>query len=112
MNQRDKFITGRRGERIVSRRLGGKLTRHTAPFDVVDFGQSIAYEVKTMAGLSARYPIHITPAGMLRKLKFMAEYSIQNAYLVAVVIYDPTHIELYIGELKSHVRLSAMRKLN
>ncbi|MBE3144416.1 MAG: hypothetical protein IMZ61_10910 [Planctomycetes bacterium] len=112
MNQRDKFITGRAGERIVARRLGGKLTRHTAPFDVVDFNQGIAYEVKTMAGLSARYPIHITPASMQHKREFMIAYGIDTAYLVAVVIHNPNRTELYIGELKSHVRLSAMRKLN
>ena len=108
----DKFITGRQGERIAQRKLGGKLTAHTAPFDVVDFGQSIAYEVKTMSALSAQYPIHITPASMQHKREFMRDYNVQTAFLVAVVIYDPEHIELYIGELKSHVRLHAMRKLN
>ncbi len=108
----DKFITCRKGERIVSRRLGGKTTPHNAPFDVVDFGQSIAYEVKTMHGLSRASVVHITPAALQRKHEFMSAYGINTAYLVAVVIYGPEDIELYIGDLKSHVRVTSMRKLN
>jgi hypothetical protein len=112
MTQRDKFITGRKGERIVAKRLGGHTTPHTAPFDVVDFRQSIAYEVKTIHGLSRSSVIHITHEALQRKHDFMSAYGVETAYLVAVVIFDPGHIELYIGELKSHVRVANMRKLN
>ena len=36
---------GRLGQRIAHERVGGEPTTHKAPFDLVDFGAGIAWEV-------------------------------------------------------------------
>ena len=108
--QADRHELGRLGEAIVASKLGGETTRHTAPFDVVDFGAGVAYEVKTMSGMSADLKIHISDSSMARKRKFRREYKLK-AVLIAVVVYSETDIRVYRSALKQSIRINQMREV-
>lgn len=110
-NQTERHKLGRKGEGIARKMLGGKATKHTAPFDVVDFASGYAYEVKSMSGLSKDMKIHISDASMERKVKFATEYGLMMM-LIAVVIYSPNHVETYRTGLKQCVRVNQMERIS
>ena len=109
-NQTERHALGRLGEAIVNKLFGGRTTRHTAPFDVVDFQAGIAYEVKSMSGLSVDKKIHIQKSSMKRKRAFAREYGLK-AVLIAIVIHDENNIEVYKSPLKESVRVTGMRRV-
>jgi len=110
--QQDKrHKLGRKGERVVQNLLGGKMTNHTAPFDVVNFALSEAYEVKAMSGTGIDLKVHISDASMARKQAFIDQYEIQTAWLIAVVIHNSRDIDIYRAPLQQHIRISAMEKI-
>ena len=107
--QAKRHELGRSGERYVKANgiAKGKLTRHTAPFDVVDFNNRRAYEVKTMSALSKDLKIHIASHSWERKLDFASKYRLKMI-LLAVVIYSETEVEVYKSELRQSVRVNQM----
>lgn len=109
-NQTERHNLGREGEEVVNGLVGGRKTCHKAPFDVVDFNMGIAYEVKTMSGLSKDLKIHISDPSMARKLTFVREYGLKMV-LMAVVIYSPDKVEVYKRELVQCVRISQMTRV-
>lgn len=109
-NQTDKHRLGRLGEKIAKVALGGKVTTHKAPLDVVDFTTGHGYEVKTISGLSKDLKIHITDKSMARKRAFAKKYGLK-LILIAVVIYSPDHIDMFKGTLKKSVRISQMKRV-
>lgn len=106
-NQIKRHRIGRKGEAIVRKITGGRTTKHKAPFDVVDFNSDVAYEVKSMSGLSKDLKIHISEASMARKIKFANDYGLEMI-LIAVVIYGADNIEIYRSELRSCIRINQM----
>lgn len=110
-NQIERHETGREGEKIARDLVGGRRTVHKAPFDIVDFRSGIAYEVKSMSGLSKDLKIHISEESMARKVAFALDYGL-NMVLVAVVIYSPDQIEVYRSELRSCIRVNQMERIN
>lgn len=86
------------------------MTKHKAPFDVVDFGAGIAYEVKAMSGLSKDLKIHISDSSMKRKRAFIRQYGLK-AILLAVLIYDENTVKVYKGKLRQSIRVSQMKEL-
>ena len=110
MNQADRHRLGRLGEDTVARLTGGNQTAHKAPFDVVDFGSGIAYEVKAMSGFSRDLKIHISDQSMHRKKAFTRKYGLK-AILLAVVIYDEDTVKVYKGKLRSSVRVNQMKEI-
>lgn len=109
-NQTIKHKLGRLGEAIAAKLTGGKTTPHKAPFDVVDFQAGIAYEVKTMSGLSKDLKIHISDSSMKRKRSFARQYGLK-AILLAVVIYDEDTVKVYKSSLRQSIRVSQMKEL-
>ena len=108
--QAKRHQLGRKGETIINKLVGGKKTNHKAPFDIVDFQQNVAYEVKAMSGLSKDLKIHISDSSMKRKLEFAEQYNL-NMVLIAVVIYSKDNVEVYSGELKQSMRINQMVKI-
>ena len=72
--QVERHELGRSGEVIANGIVGGKTTKHKAPFDVVDFQMGMAYEVKSMSGLSKDLKIHIGKESITRKRSFARNY--------------------------------------
>ena len=110
-NQEQRHRLGRIGEAAVAKLIGGSQTNHKAPFDVVDFGAGIAYEVKAMSGLSKDLKIHICDSSMKRKRAFARKYGLR-AVLIAVVIFDEDTIKVYKGTLKQSARISQMKEVH
>ena len=108
--QEEKHQLGRKGEELILRLKGGTITKHKAPFDIVDFNLSIAYEVKAMSGLGIDLKIHISKESMARKRGFARRYGLK-AILVAVVIFDPDHIKIYKSRLRQSIRISQMKEV-
>ena len=108
--QAERHKIGRKGETVARKLIGGKKTTHKAPFDVVDFSQGYAYEVKTMSGWTVDKKIHISDVSMARKLEWAAEYELKPL-LIAVVIYSPTKVEVYQSELKQCIRINQMTRM-
>ncbi len=102
---------GRRGERLVARLVRGARTRNRAPFDVVDFGAHVGYEVKTMSALSKDRKVNIRADSMARKVAFAEEYGLEMVLIVVLVI-DRNTVEVYSGELKRSVRVSQMERIS
>jgi hypothetical protein len=94
----------------VAKLTGGSPTSHKAPFDVLDFGAGVAYEVKAMSGLSKDLKIHICDSSMKRKRSFARKYGLR-AILIAVVIFSEDDIRVYKGTLKQSVRISQMKEV-
>lgn len=109
-NQIERHELGRLGERVANATLGGKITNHKAPLDVVDFTAGYGYEVKAISGLSKDLKIHITEKSIARKRAFARKYGLK-LMLIAVVIYDPDRIEMFKGTLKQSMRINQMRKI-
>lgn len=109
-NQTERHGLGRLGEQIANATLGGQTTNHTAPLDIVDFTTGYGYEVKAISSLGKDLKIHITSKSMIRKKAFAKKYSLK-LMLIAVVIYDPDHIEVYRSALKKSVRISQMKRI-
>ncbi len=112
-NQTEHHELGRTGEKLAKANgiAKGKLTRHTAPFDVVDFSNRVGYEVKTMSGLSIEPRIHIAKHSWQRKIEFAAKYGLKKLVLIAVVIYSEDKIEFYQSELVQHIRIGQMKRI-
>ena len=108
--QEERHQLGRAGERIIAHLNGGNITRHKAPFDIVDFNLGIAYEVKAMSGLGLDLKIHISKESMARKRGFAHKYGLK-AILIAVVIFDPDNVKVYRSILKKSVRVSQMKEV-
>jgi len=108
--QAKRHALGRKGETVARQALGGKKTHHKAPFDIVDFSQGYAYEVKTMSGWTVDKKIHISDASLARKLAWAQEYGLQMV-LIAVVIYSPKRVDVYQAELKQSIRVNQMTKI-
>jgi len=100
-----------RGEKLASKLLGLKPTTKLAPFDVVDFGEGYAYEVKTVTSLalSGSNKIHISASAWKRKQEFLSMYGLQGELLV-VVVYSRERVEVYRVPLKQHLRISTVIK--
>lgn len=109
--QRERHERGRAGEAIAHALVGGQCTCHKAPFDVVDFSASVAYEVKAMSGLSKDLKVHISDASMAKKLTFAAEYGLKQLVLLVVVIYSAGAVEVYSGSLRQSMRVSQMERI-
>ena len=109
-NQTERHELGRQGEQIAKSVLGGKTTRHKAPLDVVDFTLGIGYEVKSISGLSKDLKIHITDRSMAKKKAFAKKYGLK-IILIAIVIYDENHIEMFKSTLKQSIRINQMRRI-
>jgi hypothetical protein len=111
-NQVQHHELGRNGEKLAKANgiVKGRLTRHTAPFDVVDFNNRVGYEVKTLSGLGIDLKIHIMKHSWERKLEFASKYGLRMI-LVAVVIYSEDDIKFYQSELKQHIRINQMRRV-
>jgi len=110
-NQTDRHQLGRAGEQAIARITGGTITKHKAPFDIVDFNLGIAYEVKAMSGLGIDLKIHISDHSLARKKKFIRKYGLK-AVLIAVVIFDPDTVKVYRGKLRQSVRVSQMKEVH
>lgn len=102
---------GARGEELVAKLTGGEATPKLAPFDVVDFGAGIAYEVKTVSGMSLNgsNKIHIEQGAWNRKQAFLSEYGLQGQLMV-VVVTDQNNVDVYRLPLKQHLRISTAIK--
>ena len=109
--QTKRHRLGRTGERIISKLLNCKRTSHKAPFDIVDFQARIAYEVKTMSGLSRDLKIHISDKSMTNKLKFARDYGLEMV-LIAVVVYSPKKAKVYQSKLSQSIRINQMEELS
>ena len=109
-NQTERHELGRAGEAIAKATLGGRATNHKAPLDIVDFTAGYGYEVKAISGLSKDLKIHIANKSMARKKAFTRKYGLK-LMLIAVVIYDPDHIEMYRSALKQSIRISQMKRI-
>lgn len=109
-NQTERHQLGRQGEQIAKAALGGKVTKHKAPLDIVDFTTGHGYEVKAISGLSKDLKIHIADKSMARKRAFARKYGLKLV-LIAVVIYSPDHIEMFKSTLKQSVRISQMKRI-
>lgn len=105
-----RHALGRLGEAIAQKMFGGKKTKHTAPFDLVDFTAQTGYEIKTMSAYSRDLKIHISDHSMARKQAFAKEYGLKMV-LIAMVIYDEKHVEVYSGELKQSMRVAQMEQI-
>ena len=108
--QERKHQLERKGEELILRLNGGKLTSHKAPFDIVDFNLGIAYEVKAMSGLGLDLKIHISLFSMRRKRSFARRYGLK-AILIAVVIFDSNNIKVYKSRLRQSIRVNQMREI-
>ena len=102
---------GARGERLVAKLVGAKATPKAAPFDVVDFNDGVAYEVKTVSrlALSGSNKIHIEAGAWERKQAFLAEYGLEGVLMV-VVIAGRNDVTVYQTPLKRHLRISTVIK--
>ena len=109
-NQTERHELGRLGEQIANATLGGKITNHKAPLDVVDFTTGHGYEVKAISGLSKDLKIHIADKSFAKKKAFARKYGLK-LILIAVVIYDTEHIEMYRSTLKQSMRISQMKRI-
>ena len=100
-----------RGERLVAKLLGLKPTPKLAPFDVVDFSNGWAYEVKTVSALalSGSNKIQIEKGAWARKQDFLKEWGVKGELLV-VVVYSRDSVEVYRVPLKQHIRISTVIK--
>ena len=100
-----------KGERLVGRLVHAKVTAKNAPFDVVDFTEGVAYEVKTVSNqaLTGSNKIHIENGAWSRKMAFLDEYGLQ-AVLMVVVITSRSEVSVYRTELKQHLRISSVIK--
>lgn len=105
--QAEKHELGRNGEVVANGVVGGKTTKHKAPFDVVDFEAGFAYEVKSMSALSKDFKVHISDASMARKTKFADQYGLAMILMV-VVIHGVDKVEVYRSGLVQHIRVSQM----
>ena len=110
-SQSQRHELGRLGETIAKRYIHGRKTRHTAPFDVVDFSAGVAYEVKTMSALSKDKKIHISDASMARKLEFAEMYGLEMV-LLAVVVYSKRKVIVYQSQLRQCIRVSQMTEVD
>lgn len=108
--QAERHELGRLGETIAKANLGGRITNHKAPLDLVDFTIGIGYEVKAISGMSKDLKIHIADKSFARKRAFAKKYGLK-LLLIAVVIYSPEHIEIYRSTLKQSVRISQMKRI-
>jgi hypothetical protein len=98
-----RHAVGRTGEEIAQQVLGGELTPHKAPFDIVDWENRIAYEVKTfMSTVDKRnIKVHIDWDSFKKKRKFIKENQPMKAYLILLVWdQDNEKATLYRGTLK------------
>ena len=96
---------------MIARKLvKGRLTAHKAPFDIVDFRNSQAYEVKTVSAATAKLPIHIAAASMERKQAFAKRYNLAMT-LIVVVVHGPRRVEVFTGELKCHTAITQLSKI-
>jgi len=102
---------GAKGERLVARLVGAKATPKHAPFDVVDFSDGTAYEVKTVSGLalSGSNKIHIENGAWERKQAFLDEYGLEGVIMV-VVITGRDNVAVYRVPLRQHMRISTVIK--
>lgn len=103
---------GERGEKLVARLVGVKKpTAKQAPFDVVDFNDGIAYEVKTVSklALTGSNKIHIEKGAWGRKQAFLEEYGLEGVLMV-VVVSSRDDVAVYRVELKQHLRISSVIK--
>ena len=100
-----------KGERMVAKLVGAKPTARLAPFDVVDFGSGIAYEVKTVSrlALSGSNKIHIEKAAWQRKQAFLSDYGLEGVLMV-VVIASRDDVSVYSLPLRQHIRISTVIK--
>ncbi len=108
--QAQRHMLGRTGQQIAKNMLGGQLQTHKAPFDVVDFTQGYAYEVKTMSTHSADLKIHISDKSWQRKLQFSAQYDL-TTYLIVVVVTTPNTVEVYRSKLRQSMRVNQMEQI-
>ena len=100
-----------KGERLVARLVGQKPTNKLAPFDVVDFGDGYAYEVKTVSklALTGSNKIHIEAKAWERKHAFLAEYGLEGVLMV-VVVASRDDVAVYRVPLRQHLRISTVVK--
>ena len=101
-------LMGARGEELVGRLIGVKPTAKKAPFDVVDFNEGVAYEVKTVSAMAlpGRNKIRISDRAWDRKQAFLAEYGLQGVLFV-VVVYNVDHVAVFRLPLdRKHLRIS------
>jgi len=100
-----------KGERLAAKLLGLKPTPKLAPFDVVDFSNGYAYEVKTVSALALNgsNKIHISNGAWARKQDFIKTYGVKGELLV-VVIYSRDSVSVYRVPLKQHIRISTVIK--
>ena len=103
--------TAAKGERLVARLLGTKRTSKLAPFDVVDFGSGMAYEVKTVSrlALTGSNKIHIEAKAWERKQAFLQDYGLTGVLMV-VVIASRDDVAVYRVPLRQHIRISTVIK--
>ena len=103
--------TAARGERLVARLLGTKRTTKLAPFDVVDFTQGYAYEVKTVSklALTGSNKIHIEAKAWARKQTILQDYGLTGVLMV-VVIASRDDVAVYRVPLRQHIRISTVIK--
>lgn len=109
-SQKEKHELGRKGEKLANGHVNGEITRHKAPFDIVDFDCGYAYEVKSMSGLSMDMKVHISDESMERKVKFAEEYGL-SMVLIVVVIYGKDRVEVYRSELVQSIRVCQMDRM-
>ena len=102
-----------KGEKLVAKIVGTKPTPKLAPFDLVDFSDVYAYEVKTVSrlDLNGSNKIRISDGAWTRKQAFLDEYDLVGI-LVVVVIGGPKDIEVYSLPLdRQHIRISRAIRL-
>jgi hypothetical protein len=103
---------GYKAECLVARLLGLKPTPKQAIFDLVDFTEGCAYEVKACSALAltGSNKIHIEDGAWARKQAFLSEHGLEGILMV-VLITSKTSAELYRVPLtKQHMRISTIIK--
>lgn len=110
-NQAALHELGRTGQEIVKKMTNGESQTHKAPFDVVDFQNGFAYEVKTMSSLSADLKIHIAASSYSRKVKFARQYGLKKILIAVVIGNSPDDIKLFKSPMRKSIRVSQMKEV-
>lgn len=101
---------GRNAEEIARQYLGGELTTHKAPFDLIDWTHGIAYEIKGMLATRKELRMEMAKSSYNKKIAFSRANKLRRV-LVFVIIYPDGDVELRAGTLKRTVRVHQLKQL-
>lgn len=110
--QAARHSIGRYGEAIAQKYLGGELTSHKEPLDLVDWGRGRAYEIKTVNSDKMESAIRIKPPSLKRKIEFADRFNLEIV-MISIVVYDreTDDVEIYGSILRTSVKPRWMKLL-